>query len=416
MAGKGTIQKRGVNSWRLTVACGLDSEGKQIRKIKTISTEYGCEEKTCKDCKKISRCKARGEAETKLALFSEEVDKGLYVEPSKLTFAEFTERWLRDYAEVNLAPKTVAGYKEKLTRILQAIGHLKVEKIKPTHLMEFYANLQEDGVRLDGKSGGLSPRNIRHHHRVIGTILQDAVQWQVIPSNPASRVKPPRVPKKEAACYSEGQAMAMLKALENEPLKHRTAITLALATGVREGELMGFEWQDVDFEENTIEIARSSQYVTGRGTFPKEPKNETSKRIVSVPASVMALLKQHKAAQSRERLKAGDLWQGSQRLFTTWEGKPMYPYTFGSWFPKFLKRHNLPPLPFHGLRHTSATILVGQGLHAKVISERLGHSTISTTMDIYSHFIKKADVEAADKLDALFTTNANQQTNQHVNQ
>lgn len=124
--------------------------------------------------------------------------------------------------------------------------------------------------------------------------------------------------------------------------------------------------------------------------------------MVSVPDSVIALLKKYKSEQAEERLKVGDLWQGSGRLFTTWDGSPMHPDTISRWFPKFLQRYNLPPLPFHGLRHTAATLLIGQGVHAKTISARLGHSSISTTMNIYGHALRSADREAADKLDILF--------------
>ncbi|KAF1083877.1 Transposase [Sporotomaculum syntrophicum] len=437
MAGKGTLQKRGPNSWKLTAACGLDAEKKQIRKTKTITVEQTCELKSCKGCPKMKRCKARGEAEKQLALFVDEIEKGTFIEPTKLTLADFVERWLRDYGETNLAPKTLHRYKGILTRVLQAMGHIKIEKIRPTHLLEFYANLQEDGIREDGKEGKLSEKTILYHHRVISSILNDAVQWQVIPFNPASRVKPPKVPKHQATCYDEEKVAALLTALEEENFKYRVIVTLAIATGLRRGELMGLEWQDIDFDKSTLEVRQASQYLPGKGTFTKEPKNETSKRIISVPASVVALLKQYKVYQAQERLKVGELWQGSERLFTTWDGRPMHPDTISKWFPKFLAKTiihkpcnkvignvthcphcekpvkkeeliKLPPLPFHGLRHTSATLLVGQGIHAKVISERLGHSNISTTMNIYSHFIRRADVEAADKLEELFTTKVDQ--------
>lgn len=285
------------------------------------------------------------------------------------------------------------------------MGHLKIEQIKPTHLMEFYANLQEDGIREDGKPGGLSERTILHHHRLLSSIFNDAVQWQVIPSNPASRVKPPKVQKKPGAYYDEVQTAALLAAVENESLKYKVLIHLAVATGLRRGELMGLEWQDINFDKSTLEVRQASQYVPGKGSFTKEPKNETSKRIMSVPASVMTLLKQYKVHQAEERLKVGDMWQGSNRLFTTWDGQPMHPDTISKWFPQFLKKHNLPPLPFHGIRHTAATILIGQGAPVKNISARLGHSNISTTMDIYGHALKSIDKEIADKLDTIFTGN-----------
>ncbi|WP_347491157.1 site-specific integrase [Desulfoscipio sp. XC116] len=396
----GSLEKRGLRSWRL-IYSDKGPTGR-VKKTKTITVEQTCEKTSCKGCAKISRCKIRGEVEKQLALFVDAIEKGAFICPAKLTFSDFVERWLRDYAEPNLEPKTVHGYKEKLTRILEAMGHLRLEEIRPNHLLEFYANLQEDGVRKDGKPGGLSPNNIRHHHRVISSILQSAIQWQVIATNPAARVKPPRVPKYQARCYDEQEVTAMLAALENEPLKYRVAVVLALDTGVREGELMGFEWDDVDFTIGTVRIKQASQYLPGEGTFTKKPKTEMSEDILAVSPSVMAMLKQYKAHQAQERLKAGDLWQGSDRLFTTWDGRPMHPYTVGSWFPKFLKRHGLPHLNFHGLRHTSATLLINAGAPVKTVSGRLRHAKIGTTMDIYGHYLKSADRDAADRLEQVF--------------
>ncbi|AOQ23856.1 putative prophage phiRv2 integrase [Moorella thermoacetica] len=382
----GWVEKRGENKWRLNVQGGTDAEGKRKVYRKTIEAS------------------SRREAEKKLAEFVAEVQKRQYIEPSKLTFAEFVGHWLKNYADENLAPKTLHRYKEMLeTRILPAMGHLKLEEIKPLHLLEFYQNLQEDGIRADGKPGGLSARTILHHHRLIAAILQAAVDWEVIPSNPARKVKPPQVEKKEVNCYDADQVAAMLAALDKEPIKYKVIVVLALATGCRKGEIMGLEWRDVDFENNTIEIRRASQYLPEKGAFTKKPKNETSSRKIAVPASVMDLLKQHKAQQAEQRLKVGDLWRGSNRLFTTWDGRPMFPDTISNWFPKFLKRHNLPPLTFHGLRHTSATLLLAEGVPLKNVSKRLGHSSVTTTGDIYAHALRSVDREAAEKLDDLLT-------------
>lgn len=385
MAGKGSVLKRGKDSWRLQVNCGMDAEDKQIRKTKTIHAA------------------SKKEAEKELAKFIAEIEKGQFIEPTKLTFADFTYRWLRDYAEKNLAPKTVFRYKQILkSRVLPAMGYLKIEKITPVHLMEFYANLQEDGIREDGKSGVLSAATILYHHRVISSILNDAVQWQVIASNPASRVKPPKGTKIQAACYDEEQTAALLEALEREDIKYKVMVHLALFTGLRRGELMGLEWQDLNFEKNILDIRQASQYLPGQGTFTKKPKNQSSVRFLCLPSSLMALLKQYKAHQAEERLKAGIQWQGSERIFTTQKGGTMHPDTVSRWFPKFLKRQGLPELPFHGLRHTAATMLINQGLPAKSISGRMGHSNIGTTFDIYGHYLKSADRESADRLEEVY--------------
>lgn len=381
----GSIEKRGENRWRLVVSGGTGPDGKRIKHTKTIQAT------------------SRREAEKELAKFVAEVEKGLYVEPSKLTFKDFVERWLRDYGESNLAPKTLFRYRQILSsRVIPAMGHLKLEQIRPVHLIEFYKNLQEDGIREDGKPGGLSAKTILYHHRVISSILNDAVEWQLIPFNPASRVKPPRVTRKQAACYDMDQVKAMLKALETEEPKYRVIVIMALLTGLRRGELMGLTWQDVDFDGGTLMVRQASQYLPGKGTFVKEPKNESSQRLLALPSSLVNILRQYKREQAEHRLKVGDLWQGSDRLFTTWDGQPMHPDTISSWFPKFLKRHGLPHLPFHGLRHTAATLLINKGIPLKNVSGRLGHADVGTTGNIYSHFLQSADRVIADTLDEFY--------------
>ncbi|MCL6559109.1 MAG: site-specific integrase, partial [Firmicutes bacterium] len=349
------------------------------------------------------KAKSQREAEKMLAEFVTEVEKGLFIAPAKLTFKEFAERWLRDYAERELAPKTVSRYKELLeSRIYPAMGHLKVKDIKPMHLLEFYRNLAEDGIRLDGKPGKLSESTIRHHHRLISSILQKATEWEVIPANPARRIKAPKSKRKQAVCYDEQQVKALLAAADKEPIKRKVLIYLAVFSGLRRGEIMGLEWQDVNFEEGTISVRQAAQYVPGKGRFLKDPKNEFSKRTISLPSFVMDMLKQFKVHQAKERLKVGDLWEDSGRVFVRWDGRPLSPEWPSDWFSEFLEKHGLPHIPFHGLRHTAATLLINQGLPAKSISGRLGHSNIHTTMDIYGHWLKSADKEAAERLEQLY--------------
>ncbi|MCR4419963.1 MAG: tyrosine-type recombinase/integrase [Clostridia bacterium] len=294
------------------------------------------------------------EARKLLDVFSAEVQKGLYIKPSKLTLKDFAERWVREYVEVELAPKTAHRYKECLARAVEAMGHLKLEQVKPLHLVEFYNSLRKEGARRDGRPGKLSEASVLYHHRVISSLFSHAVKWGLLSMNPASKVDPPKTKRKEPEAYDHEQTARLLATLE--PLKYKVLVVLALATGLRRGELLGLEWHDVDFENCTIEVRQASQYLPERGVFTKEPKTETSRRIISVPSSVMELLKQYRAHQAEERLKVGDLWEKSGRLFTTWNGRPMHPDTATSWFAEFLERHGLPRMKFQAiqaLRHTS---------------------------------------------------------------
>lgn len=402
------IEKRGENSYRLTVSCGYDKEGKKIRKCKTI------------DLSRLSPKKQLAEAERQFILFQEEVKKGLYVSSDKITFSEFIDKWLTDYANVNLQPKTLLEYKNLLNRINTALGHIKLTQLQPTHLTEFYNNLRENGIRQDGKPGGLSEKTILHHHRLISSILTAALQWGFILNNPALRVKAPKVAKKEARHFNVEETEYILQLLEDEPLKYRVMITLSIYGGMRQGELTALTWDDIDFENCIIKINKSLQHLPGQDTFIKGTKTETS-RVISVPKSVKSLLREYKLWQNGEKQKLGDLWHDSNALFTAIDGKPVFPSTISKWFLKFIRRHNecimkdesiskedkekylLPEVNFHGLRHTSATLLINQNVDVSTVSKRLGHARTSTTMDIYSHSLQKADITAADKLEDLFS-------------
>lgn len=407
------IEKRGESSYRLTVSCGYDKNGKKVVKRKTIDLSH------------VKPNKQQEEANKQWILFKDEIEKGLFLDTDKITFEDFIEKWLKNYAETELAPKTLHRYKELLdSRIIPALGHIKLNKLQPTHLTEFYNNLREDGIRSDGKPGGLSERTILHHHRLISAILTCAVQWQFLLNNPALRLKAPKVEKKEAKHFDIDQTEYILHLVENEPIKYRTMIVLSIYGGMRMGELAALQWDDIDFDNCILRINKSLQYLKEKGTFIKSTKNETSNRIISLPSSAINLLREYKVWQNGEKAKLGDLWNEEyNNIFTAHNGKPMFPSTISSWFNKFIKRHNeailnddsipkevksnyiLDNVNFHGLRHTSATILINQGVDVTTVSKRLGHARPSTTTDIYSHSLKKADTEAANKLENLFNKN-----------
>ena len=310
-------------------------------------------------------------------------------------------------------------YKRLLKRIIPVLGGIKLIQLRPTHLTEFYNNLRENGIRQDGKEGGLSERSILHYHRLISTIMTCALQWGFILNNPASRVKEPKVAKGEARHFNIEQTEYILHLIENEPLKYRTMIVLSIYGGMREGELAALAWSDIDFSNFTISISKSLQHLPEKGTFIKSTKTENS-RVISVPKSVIYLLKEYKKWQNEEKLNMGNLWHVSNNIFTTLDGGYIFPSTVSKWFLKFIRKHNktikndntikqqdkplylLPEVNFHGLRHTSATLLINQGVDISTVSKRLGHARTSTTMDIYSHSLLKADVEASNKLDNLF--------------
>ena len=373
----GSIEKRGKNSYRLTVSEGFDLNGKPMIHRKTV---HG----TKKD------------AEVELAKFVTEVQNGLIIDGKSLKFSEFTEIWKRDYGSKELAPSTYKRYCRMLeTRLLPYFGHFYINKIKPTDIMKFYDLLEKDTqlVRKKGNNGSktkkpLSGKTILEHHRLLRAMLHKAVYWQLIVANPAERVQPPKARKPKRRSYDDEQTKILLENLEllsSEDTKYKVAIILTVFTGVRLGELMGLEWQDVDFKNGIISINRSSQYLADMGVFTKVPKTESSIREIAIPEFIISLLEEYKLWYEEQKSIYGELWTDSDRLFVQADGKPMHPSTISKWFVKYVGQIGLPVINFHGLRHTNASLLVAQNIDIAVISARLGHAQISTTLDFYVH-------------------------------
>lgn len=373
----GSIEKRGKNSYRLTVSEGFDLNGNPMIHRKTV---HG----TKKD------------AEVELAKFVTEVQNGLVIDGKSLRFSEFTEIWKRDYGSKELAPTTYKRYCRMLeTRLLPYFGHFYINKIRPTDIMKFYDLLEKDTqlVRKKGNNGSktrkpLSGKTILEHHRLLRAMLHKAVYWQLIVANPAERVQAPKARKPKRKSYDDEQTKILLENLEKlsiEETKYKVAIILTVFTGVRLGELMGLEWQDVDFKNGIISINRSSQYLSDMGVFTKTPKTESSIREIAIPEFIISLLEEYKLWYEEQKSIYGELWTNSDRLFVQADGKPMHPSSISKWFVRYVSTIGLPVINFHGLRHTNASLLVAQNVDIAVISARLGHAQISTTLDFYVH-------------------------------
>ena len=373
----GSIEKRGKNSYRLTVSEGFDLNGKPMIHRKTVHGN-------------------KKDAEVELAKFVTEVQNGLIIDGKSLKFSEFTEIWKRDYGSKELAPSTYKRYCRMLeTRLLPYFGHFYINKIKPTDIMKFYDLLEKDTqlVRKKGNNGSktkkpLSGKTILEHHRLLRAMLHKAVFWQLIVANPAERVQPPKARKPKRKSYDDEQTKILLENLEllpSEDTKYKVAIILTVFTGVRLGELMGLEWTDVDFKNGIISINRSSQYLSDMGVFTKVPKTESSIREIAIPEFIISLLEEYKLWYEEQKSIYDELWMNSDRLFVQADGKPMHPSTISKWFVKYVGQIGLPVINFHGLRHTNASLLVAQNIDIAVISARLGHAQISTTLDFYVH-------------------------------
>ncbi len=456
-----TIQKRN-NGYFISVSCGYDVNGKQIRRTMTYKPEPNM---TAKQIEK--------EVQRQAVLFEEKCKSGNNLD-SNIKFAAFAELWFADRKK-DLRPKTYARYLSMLPRINAAIGHLRLDRIQPLHLRQFYDNLSEGGIRQDTKykcnidvskylkdnklSGAklsrqsglststvtalkkgnnvtyesavklseymnqpldtlftsvgsgkpLAPKTVLHHHRLISSILSTAVEWGVLFSNPCERTKPPKVENKDPKYLDEVQAAALLDLLESEDTQNKMMIRLLLFTGLRRGELLGLEWQDINFDNNTVQIRRSSQYLPDRGIYEDGVKNDTSDRVMKISPSAVEDLKIWRVWQREHAFEMGDRWHSSDRLFTTDEGLPLHPDVLTSWFTDFVKAHSdvLPPITIHSLRHTNATLQIAAGVPLTTVAKRLGHANTVTTSKIYAHAIKSADEAAAETLDNLLTPGKN---------
>ena len=250
--------------------------------------------------------------------------------------------------------------------------------------------------RKDGK-GGLSAQTVLHFHRLIHRALGQAVRWQLLARNPAEAVEPPRPQRTEMRVLEDAQIALLLKSLEGSRL--HAPVLLAVSTGLRRGELLGLRWSDVDLERACLTV-RCSIEQTKNGIRFKTPKTERSRRAVALPSFTVDMLRAHKREQTEARLKLGPAYQNDDLILPREDGLPWPPDSFSTAFAAFIRRSRLPHVRFHDLRHSHATQLLKQGVHPKIVSERLGHSKVGITLDTYSHVLPSMQEDAARKIDA----------------
>lgn len=382
----GSIEKRGKESWRLVYNMGVLQDGKRDRRTKTV------------------KCKTKSEAKKELAKFIAEIEAGEYIAPQKMTFSQFVEEWKNKYAKKQLGATTYETYLTFLNkRILPKFGHLQMDKINTLQILDFLNKLQEDGARGDGKPAGLSSATVEKHHRIFRNIFERAVEWKVIKESPAKNVKKPKVVSKKGRVYTGDQVRELMTHLSGEDMKWKMIVTLAITTGMRRAELAGLEWDHVDLDKGKIHVQQTLVHTKEEGYVFKEPKTRNSIRTITLSQGVVDQLKRYKSMKIRQKLRAGDSWEGSDRflLFSSELGKQMDPKSITRWWKKRINKYGLPDITFHELRHTSATLLINQGVHMKTISARLGHSKIGITMDLYGHALESADEIAASHFDTI---------------
>jgi len=336
------------------------------------------------------------QAEELLVILLADLQRGTYVAPNDMTLSDLLDRWMEVHCKHNLAKTTYAIYDAHISNhIKPELGMIQVSKLKAFHLQQFYSKKLEGG-RADKKSGGLSPKSVVGIHKVISSALKVAVTWELVVKNVAESISPPRIPETPQQTWTTDHAQTFLGSIS----KHRLhpLYVLAIVTGMRRGEILGLRWQDIDWDKSTIHIVQS-MVATPAGPIITDTKTSSGRRSVVISDGLVALLKEH-----RERGLEEDVFRGSrnvevqssaQLVFTSERGTPLNPRNLLRHLQSACERAGVPKIPFHALRHTHATIMLKKGVHPKIVSERLGHSRVGVTLDIYSHVLPGMQAEAA---------------------
>jgi integrase len=333
------------------------------------------------------------DAQAELARILNSFNAGTYVEPTRVSLGEYLERWLTDYARPKLKGSTLDRYETIVRkRLIPALGTVQLAKIQPIQLQNFYSEMQRE----------VSNTTVLHYHRVLHKALESAVKWQLLGRNVADAVELPRKRKREFPILTESETARLLAEVQGTWL--HTPVLLAVSTGMRRGEILGLKWTDVDLKARRLVVQRSlEQRKSGEVTF-KEPKSSRGRRSIPLPMFAVRTLQAHRREQLAKLLELGLASASEGLVCTTEDGSAVPPDRLSGAFRDLIRRSNLPPVRFHDLRHSHATQLLKENVHPKVVSERLGHATVSITLDLYSHVLPSMQEEAAEKFDAAIQT------------
>ncbi len=370
---RGHIVKRGKSSYTVVLTLGNDPQtGK--RKQQWVSV---------KGTKK--------EAEKRLSEILHQLDTGMFMRPGKTTLAEYLEKWLSDYAKPNLSPRGFERYAGIIKQhLIPDMGSIALTQLRPEHLQKHYT------ARLNN---GLSAGTVRYHHAVLHKALQTAIKWGLINRNVADGVDVPRARRKEMQTWDEWDVTRFLEAAKDTP--YYALFYTALFTGMRRSELLALQWQDIDFIFSQVYVSRSLHHLKDGSYVFTQPKSARSRRTIALSPSAILTLKEHKENQQAIRASLGIPLTDDDLVFSTLEDKPLRPNTVTRAWTMLAARAGVKVIRLHDARHTHASLMLKQGIHPKIVQERLGHASIQMTLDTYSHVapgLQQAAAEGFDKL------------------
>jgi integrase len=321
-----------------------------------------------------------------------DLDNGLDLSAGNQSVAKFLAHWLEHVAPPRVRAASYRHYEQTLrVHVIPALGRITLSKL---------TTVQVQHMLNEKSKSGLSPRTISHIRAVLRNALNQAERWAFVTRNAAALARPPRQPKTLVQPLTADQARAFLDFSQDDRLGPLFAA--AISTGMRQGELFGLGWDDIDFERNTVRVWRALQRVNGTPTFV-EPKSESSRRTITLPAVAMAAFRVQRTWQLEQRLLAGDQWQDWGLVFSSSKGTPLDGPNVNKRLQKLLEQAGLPQQRFHDLRHGCASLLLAAGVPPRTIMGVLGHSQISLTLNTYSHLSPALEQDAADALDRMLT-------------
>ena len=382
---KGSITRRGKNSWRLKFDVGRDP-ATGVRDTKYV---------TVRGTKK--------QAQEELTRLLAARDAGTFVDPSKQTVGEFLTSWIDTAETLAISGKTAERYRSLIDKqIIPHLGTKPLQKLKPSDVVSWHKTLL---VRGGAQGGPLSPRTVGHAHRVLHKALSDGVRQEVIVRNVAAAVSPPKVDEEEMATLTAEQVRTVVDALRNVTIYPH--IVVLLTTGMRRGELMGLRWGDIDFKEGKLRIERAVEATKTHGLRIKGPKTANGRRTIRLASATVAVLKEHRARCLEIRMSLGlGRLPDDAYVFGDETGAVRHPdYVTRAW-RRCVASKDIPNISLHALRHSHASALIAGNHDPVTVSRRLGHANPAVTMKIYAHLFDRGDEEAASTMDALLEKGA----------
>ena len=379
---KGYIRQRSKGKWEITIDVGRDfSTYKRMRHFETVIG-------------------GKKDAQHRLADLLLNIEKGTYIkQPKQLTLATWLREWLDSYVASNLAPKTRESYEQELKcYVIPELGGIRLTELRPHHIQNYIGKMLSEGRKH--KTGGLSSRTVQYHYRILSKALIDAIRMGLIAVNACKGVSAPRSVRKDIPAVVREDITKLLNAIRKS--SYYLFYHTLLLTGLRRGELLALKWKDLDLDLACMYVSHSLHRLEDGTIIIKEPKTSRSRRLVDLPPSLAKLLRQHKVEREAEHIIMGRALTEDDFVFSHMDGTPLNPNTVSHTFSKMVARAELPHLRLHDLRHIHATMLLKAGIHPRVVQERLGHSSIATTLDIYSHTVPGLQKAAAERLDTLF--------------